>query len=621
MFDKKPQKPAVLTRRSQIIQEIASAKLLEEQLLTMQNAVIEEFESYLEETKAIPTTKVDLKSSGSGSNFRITPDDEHEARVKLEENLHKVKERFKQSIADVKNEFQLIEIQRSSLEDQLKQLEEEANAMEEETTKKAERKKSLFHIDREKDKKSSEPEEDEEIDFVKIMNSAHHQDPFIPHEKILSKYSAMMYYSCNQGKNYHEFKDAKFCASCGETTLLCPHKVTDHKVLSLPHNCTHIKIIRPTVHISREERHPDPVPETPESVQALSARPNSTLSYGDDSILKAQQHLTTTYKFLWDDYYSRTSIQRRIPRSLSEHRVLSIVEQFYSCLIWQDDYAVEDEQIVSVVETLYSFFHERYLVSDVTYLAVYDFITSVVKFAPGKKTIQLFAQAMCGSLDPVVIRYVLLVNDFIDMVEWVAVKDIRTFAHILYPFMNEEDIEQFSMGYTSFSENKISKELVSQYFLYIILKYREPRFQDMEVKLLQQPGRRPGFLTDIEYAEAIDNICPLASERLRRRLFVESAEHIGSPDDSVSVMHLAQITGYLTLLQLTPVIKNLMSQKVEDTRLASEGDLSSTPDITQTGPPKPGNFLTITTARAVAAENAKRSRTGQLKRIEHYQYD
>ena len=286
----------------------------------------------------------------------------------------------------------------------------------------------------------------------------------------------MIYYSCNQGKNYHEFKDAKFCASCGETTLLCPHKVTDHKVVSLPHNCTHIKIIRPTVHISQEEKHPAPVPETPESIQALSARTTSALSYGDDSILKAQQHLTTSYKFLWDDFYSRTSTKRRIPRLLSEERVLSIVEQFYSTLIWQDDYAVEDEQIVSVVDTLYSFFHERYLVSDVTYLAVYDFITSMVKYASTNKSIQLFAQAMCGSIDPVVIRYVLLVNDFINLVEWVAVKDIRTFAHVVYPFMNEEDIEQFSMGYTSFSENKISKELVSEYFLYIILKYREPRF-------------------------------------------------------------------------------------------------------------------------------------------------
>ena len=619
VFKKNPQKPAVLTRRAQIIQEIASAKLLEEQLLTMQNAIIEEFELFLEENKASPTTEVDLKSSAS--NFRVTPDDEHEMRVKLEEDLHKVKERFKQSIADIENEFQLIEIQRSSLEDQLAEIEEDAKKTARETTEKAERKKSMFYVDTEKDKKPKTPEDDEDIDFVKIMNSAHHQDPFIAHERILSKYSAMLYYSCNQGKNYHEFKDARFCASCGETTLLCPHKVTDHKVVSLPHNCTHIKIIRPTVHISREEKPPVIVMGTPDSVRALSAK-SSTLSYGDESILKAQQHLTTSYKFLWDDYYSRTSIRRQIPRSLSEDRVSSIIEQFYSSLIWQDDYAVEDEQVVSVVDTLYSFFHERYLVPDVTHLAVYDFISSIIKFAPNNKSIQMFAQAMCGNLDPVVVRYVLLVNDFIDLVEWLAVKDIRTFAHVVYPFMNEEDIEQFSMGYTSFSENKISKELVSEYFLYIILKYREPRFQEMEVKLLQQPGRRPGFMTDIEYAEAIDNICPLASERLRRRLFVESVEHMGSTDDSVSVMRLAQITGYLTLLQLTPVIKNSISKKVESARLViTEGQSSPSPDVPVSSVSKPGNFLTTNTARAVAAENAKRSRTRQLKRIEEYQYD
>ncbi|XP_078379085.1 uncharacterized protein LOC144662198 [Oculina patagonica] len=620
VFEKKPLKPAVLTRRAQIIQEIANAKLLEEQLLTMQNAVIEEFELFLEENKATPTAELDLKSSGS--NFHVTPDDEHEVRVKLEEDLHKVKLRFKQNIADIENEFQLIEIQRSSLEDQLAELEEDAKKTEREASEKAERKKSLFSVQAEKDKKLKPTEDDdEEIDFVKIMNSAHHQDPFIAHERILSKYSAMMYYSCNQGKNYHEFKDAKFCASCGETTLLCPHKVTDHKVVSLPHNCTHIKIIRPTVHISREEKPPVLVTETPDSIRALSAKTNSTLSYGDESIIKAQQHLTTSYKSLWDDYYSRTSIRRQIPRALSEDRVSSIIEQFYSSLIWQDDYAVEDEQVVSVVDTLYSFFHERYLVPDVTHLAVYDFITSVIKFAPNNKSIQLFAQAMCGNLDPVVIRYVLLVNDFIDLVEWLAVKDIRSFAHVVYPFMNEEDIEQFSMGYTSFGENKISKELVSEYFLYIILKYREPRFQEMEVKLLQQPGRRPGFMTDIEYAEAIDNICPLASERLRRRLFVESVEHMGSTDDSVSVMRLAQITGYLTLLQLTPVIKNSISQKVEDARLVTTEGQSPTPDVPVSSKSKPGNFLTTSTARAVAAENAKRSRTRQLKRIEEYQYD
>lgn len=618
-IDKNPQKPVVLTRKAQIIQEIASAKLLEEQLLTMQNTVIEEFDSYLEETKATPNSNVELKSNGSRSNLRVTPDDEYEARVKQEENLHKIKMRFKKSIDDVKNEFQLIEIQKSSLEDQLAQLEEEANAVEKEAAKKTDRKKSLFHIDRERDNKPAEPEDDGEMDFVKIMNSAHHQDPFIPHEKILSKYAAMIYYSCNQGKNYHEFKDARYCPSCGETTLFCPHKVTDHKVLSLPHNCTHVKIVRPTVHIVQEgSQFTDPMPKTPESVHPLSVRPSSTLSFEEASILQAQQHLTTSYKFLWDDYYSRTSSRRQIPRLLSEDRVLSIIEQFYSFLIWQDDYAVEDEQIVSVTETMYSFFHERYLVPEVTYLAVYDFIASVVKFAPDNNTIQLFAQSMCGSIDPVVIRYILLINDFIDMIEWVAVKDIRTFAKILYPFMNEEDIEQFSMGYTSFSENKISKDLVSQYFLYIMLKYREPRFQEIEIKLLQQPGRRPGFMTDIEYAEAVDNICPLASERLRRRLFVESAAHMGSTDDSVSVMRLAQITGYLILLQLMPVIKDSVAQKIEAARPVVKGDLKDSPEIINNAT-ETFSYQTTTTARAIAAENAKRSRTRQLQRIEEYQ--
>lgn len=618
-IDKNPQKPVVLTRKAQIIQEIASAKLLEEQLLTMQNTVIEEFDSYLEETKATPNSNVDLKSNGSRSNLRVTPDDEYEARVKQEENLHKIKMRFKKSIDDVKNEFQLIEIQKSSLEDQLAQLEEEANVVEKEAAKKTDRKKSLFHIDRERDNKPAEPEDDGEMDFVKIMNSAHHQDPFIPHEKILSKYAAMIYYSCNQGKNYHEFKDARYCPSCGETTLFCPHKVTDHKVLSLPHNCTHVKIVRPTVHIVQDgSQFTDPMPKTPESVHPLSVRPSSTLSFEEASILQAQQHLTTSYKFLWDDYYSRTSSRRQIPRLLSEDRVLSIIEQFYSFLIWQDDYAVEDEQIVSVTETMYSFFHERYLVPEVTYLAVYDFIASVVKFAPDNNTIQLFAQSMCGSIDPVVIRYILLINDFIDMIEWVAVKDIRTFAKILYPFMNEEDIEQFSMGYTSFSENKISKDLVSQYFLYIMLKYREPRFQEIEIKLLQQPGRRPGFMTDIEYAEAVDNICPLASERLRRRLFVESAAHMGSTDDSVSVMRLAQITGYLILLQLMPVIKDSVAQKIEAARPVVKGDLKDSPEIINNAT-ETFSYQTTTTARAIAAENAKRSRTRQLQRIEEYQ--
>lgn len=48
---------------------------------------------------------------------------------------------------------------------------------------------------------------------------------------------------------------------------------------------------------------------------------------------------------------------------------------------------------------------------------------------------------MCGNLDFVVIRYVFLVNEFIDLVEWLVVKDIRNFVYVMFFFMNEEDIE------------------------------------------------------------------------------------------------------------------------------------------------------------------------------------
>ena len=618
-FTKKSYKPTEMNRRAQIIHEIAAAKVLEEQLLRMENAVIEEFEVYIENHK--PRDTEEGPRTGGLSPTSLAADDENDHYATAENQRQVVEERFKQTIADIKNELQLVEIQRLGLEDQLHQMEAQASDKEKaETSGEPEGLAPPSTPGKAARKAKKSQEENEEIDFVKIMSSTNQPDPFIPHEKIMSKYSATVYYSCSQGKNYHEFKDAKFCPSCGETTLLCPHKVAQEKILLLPHNCTHVKISRPRVHILEEIPPGELIPASPDVLRSQSTTtPSGLSSYGDESIVQAQQHLTTTYKFLWDNFMARTTIQRQIPRALSEERVSSIIAQFYAALIWQDDYALEEEQIVSVIETLFGFFSERYLVPEVMYLAVHDFITSTVAWAQTNKSIQLFAQATCGNLDPVVIRYVLLINDFIDLVDWVAVKDIRAFAQLVYPFMNEEDIEQFTMGYTSFSENKISKDLVAEYYLYIILKYREPRFQDMEVKLLQHPGRRPGFMTDIEFAEAIDNISPLASERLRRRLFAESAEHCQSPDDSVPVMRLSQITGYLTLLQLATVIKETATERVEQSR-----GTTAPPD---TGPSHGGrvssefHFPTMAGVRVVAGEVARRSRTRQLQRIEQYQYD
>ena len=44
-------------------------------------------------------------------------------------------------------------------------------------------------------------------------------DPFIVQERVFSKYAAMMYSSEN-GKSFHEFKEAKYCQSCGEKVTI-----------------------------------------------------------------------------------------------------------------------------------------------------------------------------------------------------------------------------------------------------------------------------------------------------------------------------------------------------------------------------------------------------------------
>jgi hypothetical protein len=41
-------------------------------------------------------------------------------------------------------------------------------------------------------------------------------DPFNVQERVFSKYAAMIYTSDNNGRTFHEFKDSKYCPSCGE---------------------------------------------------------------------------------------------------------------------------------------------------------------------------------------------------------------------------------------------------------------------------------------------------------------------------------------------------------------------------------------------------------------------
>ena len=48
----------------------------------------------------------------------------------------------------------------------------------------------------------------------------------------------------------------------------------------------------------------------------------------------------------------------------------------------------------------------------------------------------LFSFVLIGNLDASVFRYLLLMNDFIDLVNWQEVDDFQAFGAVIYPFLH-----------------------------------------------------------------------------------------------------------------------------------------------------------------------------------------
>ncbi|KAH3789098.1 hypothetical protein DPMN_167267, partial [Dreissena polymorpha] len=419
-------------------------------------------------------------------------------------------------------------------------------------------------------------------------------DPFIPQERVFSKYAAMVYTSNNQGKSFEEFKDAKFCQSCGEKTVICPHKLPgSEKVFPLPINCTHIKISRPKVKINKElmrelmkaQDDEEVSFDFPSSVgkqfdtsreQSVRGGPGSLVSIdssrdGMTSGAGSEIHMRYSLLSVFDDFKQRSSLERDVPRPIPLERCISIIEQFWTYVIFEDDNGKEEDMHDSIMDKLYKFMEERYIVKDIMLLCNYDFLSAIVEYSEQDKIVQLFAHILVGNLEGAVFRYTMLLCDFIDAIDWHEVEDFRAFASVVYPFLGEDDLETLQMNYTSFSENKVSKNMVSQFIIRLILKYREPRIQDMENRIMPfqtQPEGRQSGLTEREFKEAIDNILPLTNDQLRRRLFFETEKMVRREGtlNCVSVMRCAQIASYLGLLNITNVVRDTINGKVTEWR-------------------------------------------------------
>ncbi|XP_046362334.2 uncharacterized protein LOC124139364 [Haliotis rufescens] len=558
--DTKPKKRAVIsTKRANLISQIECCSKLEQQLLTVLNTSMEEFDHFLEEHKE------ELES-------KVTTEDMTEAEFEIQEmeiedadqQLQTVQERFQVTIGEMMTELGLLRQHNTMLMEQLQTLEENMPP----SPSKKEHKSNRLGIETGTKRDSILSAGLGEGDMEETMT-----DPFIPQERVFSKYAAMIYTSNNTGKTFEEFKDAKYCPSCGEKTVVCPHRLGgSEKVFILPHNCTHIKITRPKVRINRdlvEGIMKPPTPDTafdmiPSSVsqhQDAMTTPTGPLtpgmSRGGTSMAGGEATMVNTMQAVWDDFRQRTNVERTVSRPLELPRTVSMMEQFLAFIVWQDDYGEEEDGCHSVMDNLYRFLTERYLVEEVVYMAAHDFLSAITEYSATNKLLQLLGTVLSGNLDASCLRYVLLMCDFVNTVDWREVEDFRAFASAVYPFLGEDDLETLQMSYQSFSENRISAHIVSNFLVHIILKYREPRFLELENRLLPFQSLEGGQLTGREFKDALENILPLVNDRLRKRLFLEAEPSVLVEEDmsAVSIMRLAQISSYLAVCQITPIIR------------------------------------------------------------------
>ncbi|XP_066277245.1 uncharacterized protein [Branchiostoma lanceolatum] len=660
-------KPVLTSKKAKLVTDIENVKRLESQMLSIQNSLLEEFDAYME------AHLLQLSSSVQTDNVNDPNYSDNEMQIdKLDVELQNTQERFQASVAELGNELALIRQHKDALTKDLQDMEEARLQQEEEQQQRMKTPGSGRKSSRPGSKTGSAGREGlrsrgrdsamslqsglEEED--KTGDGGANDDPFSSQEHILSKYSAMLYFSTNFGRNFEEFKEGAFCPSCGEKTVICPHKVTTKdKVFILPKNCTHIKVVRPKLRVNIEmpdtaqvslplEANVDGKSKSAASVRSrrvgshtssnqgvcalhsdqeapgdsrrrASVATSANLPNGDSS--EDESTMKNTTQQIWADYRKRSNIGRAIARPLSQERVLSIIEQFYATLVFQDDSGMDDEPTLSFTDALYAFFSERYLDDEVTYLAMYDFLTGVVQQVNISRTVHMFALLLAGQLDASTMRYIVTVADLIEAVEWKEVRDFEAFAECIYSFLHEDEIETVSMSYQSFSENKISKTLVIEWIMNAILRGREPRMKDAEVKLFLHPGKEPGSMTEGEFANAMESICPLASDKLRMRLFAESSALLKT--SAVDVSRLTPIAGYLMFLQILPLLKDSIRKRVAKSRSHPR---SGTVPVTKMEfetriVMDKGRLMKMSTLRSVANNVARRKRARGMRRIAKYQ--
>ncbi|XP_072335592.1 uncharacterized protein [Scyliorhinus torazame] len=630
------------TNKTHLRSCIEATKQLEHQLLQVQTSGFEDFDLYLENHKTWLASK----------KFQNNRDDPAYCVEELEiQTINKEfagKQRiFQQSMAQIVIELALVNQHKGSLVQQLNEQEKSLHQGRQDEEKSV---KSAPHTTQAPVSKvisgssglgrGSSPSILSGLEnHVDESLQEFFSDAFTANEIALNKYSAMISTSCDGGSSYIEVKEATMCLSCAEKTLICPHKIGNNCVIALPTNCTHIKISRPKAHIITMEakllkatdHFPASVcdPETvasPESSSFSQILVDSASTVSADQTNKSQNDtaqlptapgacklqppqaesswqreeknaLGNDFSSIWNCFRNCTQLKQTLPRIISLHRCLSIIEHLAANLVQKDENKLMSEQALSVQDSLIALFTEYYVVEDFSNLSLFNFLTAIERIAPTNRLIAVFGHILCGKLDAVVLRYIALMAELVNCVSWQSVSDFQMFVSVIYSLQGNE-LETMVTGYLGLNEKHVSKTLVMEYILKLILTNSEPLFEECEANLQQHSGTEPGYLASTEFAQAFEKIAPQCNAKVSQVLVEQSIA--AKPSAFIPLSSAAQITAYLILLEQVELHK-------EHLQMTPELSWKSTNEVAREG----GHLITMSRLKLLA-NNIARSKKIQL---------
>ncbi|PAA84666.1 hypothetical protein BOX15_Mlig015929g4 [Macrostomum lignano] len=562
------QKPKPLSQKEKLIADIKAAVKLQDQLLKGQNLLIQEFDGFLEKHKASISSEENREADGRPSTVSTDPSSIRNFEAETaDQQLIVNQKRFLENIERIDNEMNLLTKHQVMLEEQL-----------------------LGMV------KANERDGDSVLDLLKTISNAGDPsnddyvpgDPFVVNERVFSKYSLMLFVSTNGGKTFSEFGGSNYCHQCFEKTTVCPHKLRGREiVLPLPTNASHLRLNRPEVKVNQEVLRQNL--QEMRMLERKSGLPPLPKQQGirDESRTSFNTGLTTEtgksgepdekdtrfvnkFSRVWDDYHARTDIVRHHPIKHPKSLIESLIEQFYATCLWDDEYTPDDEEGYSVLDNFYEFLYSRYMQEDVVFLAAHDFFTSLESHAETDDHLRMFSHVLCNNLDGAAFRYFLVLIDLVNQVDFRHSEDFREFVLAAFPFMLEDDVETFQIGFVSYCENRVSRRSVYNYILYMLLRYRDPYFLEMESKCQQSPMAEFGYMSEREFMAVSETVCENAFDHLSRRLFLEAAaaaEREVTTPGTVPVAKLSHILSYLAIIQVAATARDDLADRIARNRL------------------------------------------------------